>query len=77
MVIFAQPSLTYREAHVVEEACRNLIDLNLVYYDGELSECLSCGADLLNDDRHHENCKVTVAQQLIDRLCGGKLPHEE
>ena len=32
--------------------------------------------DLLNDEQHKPDCKVVIAQQLINRLCGERLPHE-
>ena len=76
MVIFAQPSLTYREAHVLEEACQHVIDKNIGWFEGRESECFACGADLLNDEYHNPDCKVVIAKQLINRLCGERLPHE-
>lgn len=73
---FAQPDLTYREAHVIEEACRILIQKNIGIFDGEESDCHACGADLLNGEMHSDDCKVVVAKQIIARMCGEWLPHE-
>ena len=77
--IFSMPALSYREAHFLETMLTDYIRSWTHYFEDndEPVACVDCSAYLAEGEPHGDGCEVQIAHDILNRLHGHPLPHEE
>lgn len=77
--IFSFLALSYREAHFLEDVLTEYIKANTHFHvdSDEPCACIDCSAYLAEGEPHADGCEVQIAHDILNRLHGHPLPHEE